>query len=677
MKIAGLLLLAALAPDAAGAPPVARGNLKISVALPPGQSVPRELAVRVRPSRVLRGQEDHPWEIALSSPLRNGELACEVPAGRVDLRLQGTAMMPVYRWSVEVKPGETRSLGVELERGAAISGWVRTLQEQIPTHSVLVSLAPERVGSLGRASQPLRTISLESSTRPWGFFRFTGVKSGQYVVRASEPGLPTAHSGPIVIEGDRSFEMPEPLWVIPPVGLDVTVSPPTAPDRRPWSVMLHPDRRMDEGEPWRPVTGTASTLGRWQIQDLPPGDYWLAVGLAADNLWQKQKVNLVFGSRPLAVHLPFVPVRGHLTWRGNPLAAALDFNNPWGSALFRADEQGRFEGLLPNEGPWEISVSGSRELQFRLNLQGPVRLAKGASFAALEIQIPDTALPLEVVDERGRSLPRSTVNVLGKIRNQAIADESGLLNLVGLNPGPQCLLAARGDPFRLSERTPLILREREERPPLRLVIPDKLEIRGRILPRLGFATGAQVLAWPSASGGNVPAELTGTSEDGWFGLSLPPGTRKVSLVVLTPGSALRFLDAEVARQRLLEVHVDTAGGTLILDLPAQDLKVEKDGKVSPDTDPCDPKAHKPNVLTMPRLLRKWADLQGTPQTPGQLVVPNVEPGPYTLCATDKSPVLRRGAPPEGDPRCVGGVLEAAGELALKLPGVAPQLTASN
>jgi hypothetical protein len=138
-------------------------------------------------------------------------------------------------------------------------------------------------------------------------------------------------------------------------------------------------------------------------------------------------------------------------------------------------------------------------------------------------------------------------------------------------------------------------------------------------------------------------------------------------VVLTPGSALRFLDAEVARQRLLEIHVDTAGGTLILDLPAQDLKVEKDKKESRDADPCDPRTHKPGVLTMPRLLRKWADLQGTQQPPGQLVVPNVEPGPYTLCATDKSPVLRRGAPPAGDPRCVGGVLEAAGELALKLP----------
>ncbi|MFY9826329.1 MAG: carboxypeptidase-like regulatory domain-containing protein [Thermoanaerobaculia bacterium] len=668
MKIACLLLLAVLAPDPAGAPPVVRGLLRLNVTLPPGQSVPRDLEVRVRPSRVLRGQEAHPWEVSLSSPLHDGQSLCEVPAGRVDLRFQGTALMPAYQWNVPVKEGETKDLTVKLERGAAISGWVRTVDEAIPTHSVLVSLAPEVVGSLGLPAKPLRMVSLEYTTRPWGFFRFAGVKPGRYVIRASEPGLPTAHSGPIVIEGDRSVEMPEPLWVTPPVGLDVTVHPFTAPNERPWSFILQPDRRMDEGETWQPLTGTGSRLGRWQAQGLPPGDYWLGIGLAEDNVWQKQKVTLLRGSRALNALVQLIPVHGRLTWREGPLAAALDFNNARGSASFRSDSQGRFEGFLPDEGPWEIRVSGSQALRFDLNLQGPVRVPKGAPFAALEIRIPDTALPLEVVDERGRSLPRSTVNVLGRIRNQAVTDDFGKLTFIGLNPGPQCLLAARGDPYRLSERSPVALHEGDGTPPVRLVVPDRLDISGRILPHLGFASGAQVLAWPAGSGTGVPVEISGSDEDGGFGLALPPGTRKVSLVVLPPGSALRILDAEVARARLLEIHVDAPGGTLVLDLPGQDLAEEKgrpkDGR---DEDPCAPAARGRKALTMPRLLRRWADLQGTPQTPGRLVVPNVEPGPYTLCATDGAPVLRHGAPPEGDPRCIGGVLEAAGELALKLP----------
>lgn len=663
MKIAWFLLLALLVPDPAVTPRVPRGILRLTLSPPPGQSVPRELAVRVRPSRQLRGLEDHPWEVTVSGPLRDGVWTGEIPAGRVDLRLQGAAEMPVYKWGLTVKEGETSDLGVvRLERGASISGWLRTLDEKIPTHSLQVSLEPEHVGSGPVAPSPLRTLTLESTTRPWGFFRFDNVKPGRYIVRASDPGLPVARSEPIVIEGDRSFELPEPLWVTPQTELEVLVSPPLGPDRQLWNFMLQPDRRLDAGETWRPLTGTGSSRGRWQVQGLAPGDYWLAVGLAGDNAWHKEKVRLRLLSNSVRLSLSFLRLRGHLTWRDSPLAASLDFDNDRGSASLRADAQGQFRGYLPNEGPWDVAVSSSEALRFRLRLQDRVRVPKESQFAWLELRIPDTALPVEVTDERGRPLPRSTVNVLGEIRNQAITDEFGKIDLIGLKPGPQCLLAA-ADLFRRSEKTPVVLREGDVAPPLRLVIPAKMEVSGRIVPRLGFGTGAQVLAWPAGSAPTIPAELAGSDEDGRFGFSLPLGARKVSLVVLPPGSALRMLDAEVTRERLLEIHVDTDGGTLLL----EDLKDEKDSKDKKDREPCDPAAQERETLTMPRILRRWADLQGTPQAPGRLVVPNVEPGPYTLCATDKAPVLRRGTPPEGDARCVGGVLEAAGELSLKLP----------
>jgi hypothetical protein len=671
MKTTWLLLLALLVSAPAGAPPVPRGILKLRVVPPPGQSVPREIAVRVRPTRQLQGLEDRPWEVTVSSPLHDGEWSGEVPAGRVDLRFQGAAVMPVYQWGVTVKAETTRDLGVvRLERGASISGWLRTVDEKIPTHSLQVSLEPESVGSTmtgpaGLAPRTLRTINLESTTRPWGFFRFDNVRPGRYVVRASDPGLPISRSEPIVIEGDRSVELPEPLWVTPQVELDVQAAPPLGPDRQPWSFILQPDRRLDEGETWRPMTGTGSSRGRWQVEGLPPGDYWLAVGLGADNAWHKEKVRLRLQSTPVRVGLSFIRVRGHLTWREGPLAAALDFDDDRGSASLRSDAQGRFSGYLPNEGPWEVAVS-SEDLRFRLRLQDRIRAAKETSFAWLEIRIPDTALPVEVTDERGRSLSRTTVNVLGRIRNQVITDELGKLEIVGLKPGPQCLLAA-ADEFRRSEETPVVLQEGGATPPLRLVIPAKSWINGRILPRLGFASGAQVLAWPAGSAAGVPATFTDTDEDGRFGLYLPPGTRKVSLVVLPPGSALRMLDAELTRDRMLDVHVDTAGGTLVL----EGLEDERDSKDTRDREPCDPAVREREALTMPRLLRRWADLQGTPQTPGHLVVPNVEPGPYTLCITETAPVLHRGVPPEGDARCVGGVLEAAGELALKLPSVSP------
>jgi hypothetical protein len=131
-----------------------------------------------------------------------------------------------------------------------------------------------------------------------------------------------------------------------------------------------------------------------------------------------------------------------------------------------------------------------------------------------------------------------------------------------------------------------------------------------------------------------------------------------------------MLRAEVARNRLLEIDLDTPGGTLILDLPGggapRDAGPLEPGHRAP-VEPCDPASRKDEALTTLHILRRWADLQGTPQSPGRLVVPNVEPGPYTLCVTDSAPILRRGAPRQGDARCVGGVLAAAGELTLALP----------
>src|SRR6185312_5713847 len=371
---------------------------------------------------------------------------------------------------------------------------------------------------------------------------------------------------------------------------------------------------------------------------------------------------------------------------GQPIQAALDFHldldNEESFAGFRSDEQGRFTGFLPRAGNWKVSLS-PRDLGWGLKLEDPVRVGK-TLLVPIEIQIPDTVLPVEVVDERGQAVRRTSVNVLGKFRGEILANRFGRVNLIGLKPGRQCLLGAHQEPpgpLSLSEETAAVVgKEGFASPPLSLVVPRVDDIRGRVLPRYGFTPGALVLGWPAGALGKVKALMTRTDEDGDFRLPLPARTEKAGLAVLAPGNALRILETPVIRNLRLDVRVDTPGGTLILDLPGADSE-------SPDDlwdaeahrnseDPCGPAAAN-RYLTLLRLFRKWADLQGTPQTPGQLVVPNVEPGAYTLCATDKAPVLRKGAPPESDPRCVGGVLEAAGELALKLPGVAPQLTASN
>ena len=318
-------------------------------------------------------------------------------------------------------------------------------------------------------------------------------------------------------------------------------------------------------------------------------------------------------------------------------------------------------------------MTAGGEHPFRVALQEPVRAAKGLPRLDLLVRVPNTRLPVEVVDESGRGVPRAEWTVLGKRSFGDWTDEGGRAEVTGLKPGPQCLRVAQSDPPRKSAETAAVVQEGKT-PPVRLVLPDRVDVRGRLRPRLGAAAGARVLVWPAGSRGRVDAFSQSTDEDGEFRLALPPSLKRCDLMVLAPGSALRMTRAEVSRNRLLEIDLDTAGGTLILDLPGgaapQDAGPLEPGYRAP-AEPCDPAARQAGALTTLHILRRWADLQDTPQTPGRLVVPNVEPGPYTLCATDSAPFVRRGAPREGDARCVGGVLAAAGELTLELPRRTP------
>jgi hypothetical protein len=272
--------------------------------------------------------------------------------------------------------------------------------------------------------------------------------------------------------------------------------------------------------------------------------------------------------------------------------------------------------------------------------------------------VPDTRLAAEVVNSRGRRLSPATIQALGEIpnyfRQNDLVPRGRPYEIIGLRPGPQRLRGSQGDPFRQGDPVEVLLPEGTKGPHLRLVLPDVVDLRGHVLPRFGWPFGARVFAWPASP--ENPGQGAGDTvgEDGEFRLVLPAGTRRVDLVVLPPGSSLRLLQTDVSEGRRLEIPVRRAGGTLIVEGPGALVEAPE------------PKDSEPPRVSVAILLRKWADLQATPQSPGRLVVPNVEPGPYTLCAGDPF-TLRRGPLKDGETGCVSGVLKAAGELTMVMP----------
>jgi hypothetical protein len=647
-----LLLLAA-----AGAVPSPTGTLKVRLEGLSRQSVPREISIRVRPTLEVKGNEKLAWEVDVTCPIRDRELTCEVPAGRVDLKLHGAAMAPVYRWGQVVLAGETTDLGaVELRRGAAIAGWVHTDGRMVPTHSVLVTLHPQRVGNgmAGLSPKPLQAISLESNSRPWGFFRFENVQPGSYAVTVSEPGRPLARFGPIRIEGERSFELPKPILLVSGLDLRISLQPNRAPNGEPWDIQILPLPFPIPGEDFtRAQSLPVGGVGSGTFRNLAAGAYRVRV-TSKDAQWMEEEIRLEPERTSFSFRIPVRQVYGHVTHGSKPLQADVLIKSQGASFKFRSDADGRFQGFVADRPEWEtqVRVPGRPPL----SLQKPVPLSRNMADAGLHIRIPGTRLPVEVVDDQGRRVPGGRVDVEGEAYNGTTLNERGEGELWGLEPGRQILKAVHLDPPREGDAEAVLLKEGEGEKvkPLRLALTGKIDIRGRLKPRFGSAPGARVIAWPARQDRGI---VTGTDEDGDFRLSLPIGTRRLTLFVLAPGSSLRWARAEVDPKRLLELPVGTEGGTLVLEMPDEILEKA--------TAPPDPKSLKP-VVSVPHMLRHWADLQNATQSPGRLSVPNVGPGLYTLCAGDP-PRFFGGRARPSDGQCVSGTLEASGELMLRLP----------
>jgi hypothetical protein len=651
-----LALVLLLVPAAIETDPVPKGVIRALIEAPVGQSVPRELSVRVRPSLELVGQENLAWETVVSCPVRNVEWTCEIPAGRVDLRITGASVRPVYRWGVVVLAGQTVDLGrLRLWRGATISGFVRP-EGKIPQYSVQVDLLPSRVGGsmIGLSAKPLRTATLESTSRPWGFFRFEGVPPGEYGILVRDLNLPVLGVGPLVVDGDRPVELPEPLF-LRRLSLSVELTPPQDPHGKPWRVTL------GSRYPQRVLEGQTDQFGRLTFRDLAPGEYGLQVFFKKPGeisvSWGGKDIRLDV-STTVRMKVPYVQLHGQVLYREQPLPSWILLLGESSSFSFQTDERGVFEGYVRREESWTVRVS-SRDPEILILLQDPLRMPKEISTWRMAIRVPDTVLTAAVVDPRGKSISPAEIQVLGKPLISLPQNASPLppwpRDIIGLKPGPQRLRAAQNNPFRRGEPVEVQLREGERPRLLRLVLPDVIDIRGRVLPRVGSAAGTHVYAWAATPSSTQPKGFgTETDEDGDFRVILPGGTRRANFVVLPPGGSLRLLQSDVSEKRLLEIPVRRAGGTLLIEGPDALVEIPE------------PKGSEPPRISTAILLRKWADLQATPQSPGRLVVPNVEPGMYTLCSGDPFS-LQRGPAKAGQKGCVSGMLKAAGELTLSIP----------
>ncbi|MCU1245355.1 MAG: hypothetical protein JWN02_1265, partial [Acidobacteria bacterium] len=276
------------------------------------------------------------------------DLRCKAPAARLDLRLAAPHFVPRYLWGVEVPIDGTRDLGETVLRGgASIAGWVSIDARRASAAGVAVKLLAQSVGET-----PLAAVK----TNERGFFQFTGVAEGSYVLRAEERGRSPAIRDGVRITSDEEVILSQPLLLKTLARIDVTLAPAVDPDGAPWHLSL--GGRIPMSHLMRKAAeGTATPGGSWAHDGLENGDYELRVTNGHGDVFHRQELRIDSDFLPVSVLVPVVPVRGRLRVGDKGLAAAIHWLGDDGTgATFVSDDDGSFQGYLSREGSWRADI---------------------------------------------------------------------------------------------------------------------------------------------------------------------------------------------------------------------------------------------------------------------------------------------------------------------------------
>ena len=479
-----------------------------------------------------------------------------------------------------------------------------------------------------------------------GHFHLDGLPPGRYRIFATaENGRLASDEIEAVVVANALAELREPLRIESPTTLRVMLSPPSDPDEERWSVTLHRVRGAGE----EIVAKTASNdAGEWISPPIRTGRYILDVGPKRGGRWFRTSVAMAGQPVSVVVDLESANVTGVVTFGDQGLASKLRFADEGDDEQIfvesEADRFGRFTGVLPKRASsWSVEVvSDSPRVKHTFPNVSPA--------PHLELQVPRTTLSGVVLDERGDPARNATVNITSADEGlvQVPVTEDGWFAAYGLAPGRYDVQASA---FLLSSEVRAIDVTDEVTPdPVQLVLQDVAKVTGHVIAESAPVAGAQV--WVDAT--DVVQQIvipTPTDARGAFGVFAPPGAREVDLSVAAPGFDFRMLHTRVPSGPIT-IQVRQEGGTIVVPAAAGDLQ---------------PYLQHAGATEAVSLLTSLWSVQ---EAGGKLVIPAMEPGPYSLCFIrhNEHHALRAGRVDRAR-HCTEGFLPHQGTLVLPPPPV--------
>jgi hypothetical protein len=596
----------------------------------------------------------------LTCPIdKEGSWSCSVPAATFDLVVTAEGFIPHYRWGVEVPPARTLPLGTfQLDRGGSLAAWVVAEGGTTdPSHTVAKLSFLAACDTDVKAVLDLDRVAVERPVSKNGFLQITGLAPGSYALEVRQPGLAPARVANVIISQQAETFLPEPLLLTQPIALDFEIMPPLDERGEPWRAQV--TRRIEGASLPAPFAydGPADGEGRFTVSDQSPGWFRVAILDSEDNRVHTEPERQFDASARYAIELHRIAVTGRVRLGSEPLAGILWFGGRHGMkrVKMKADEEGRFTGVLSSEGFWVVDVEAT-DPRFQASTRTEVRPDRSGK-AALSIDLPDTRVFGRIVDQQGKPEPRAILWITTQGIDQNVQpDGTGTFDVRGLPEGLLALIAT-GDGSAQSERALVNAVQGSKVGPLELRLRPIRKLSGTVLSPTGPVAGARIVALANSPAVGSGQAMTGPG--GTFTLELPENVPAVTAVVKAPGFGTQAFPLAL-EGKTISLMLSEAAGEIAIALPRATAELQQENLRV---------ALFQNGFELPiSLLREDASSSSGTQEAPLLRLANLAPGQYSACFARKQ-VESKGSlehAPKAAVACDSGQLASGAILALTL-----------
>jgi hypothetical protein len=525
-------------------------------ALPKGERAPATLEGSVEAEKTAEIAATIP-DTSVSCAIAGAQWRCTVPATPLDLRLAARGFVPQYFWGVDAPAGGRKALGaLPLLRGASISGRVALPDRTKAPQGIDVELRPAGLTLLPADERRAAARSRTAKTNDRGFYQFSGVAEGAYMITARKTGWSRA-TREVRVDGAR--EAAAGLMILPPLArAEVIIDPPLDSAGRRWRVILDRETVRATGTAAL-AEGTAGADGRWWRDGLEAGTYLLRVSDGGGNDFERTRINVVPNAPPLHLSFSAIVVRGTVRIGDRPLRADLTFQSQEGSSsvTLASGENGELAGTLPHEGKWRVEAApyGTEQLLGKKNIE--VKLCDGV--ARVDIVFPAGIVAGQVVDESGK--PARAAIRLGPKNGPMVyvrTQDDGKFELVGVDPGHAEIEASRRT--ESSGLVPVTIgKDRAEE--LKLTLRRKRTINGWVVSPSGAPIAGAVvhITRPMA----IEETVSGPAGD--FVVHVPRGIAAIDIAICAIGYPVKLVHIPISAEMENDPRfvLGTTGGVLV------------------------------------------------------------------------------------------------------------------